>query len=298
MTQTAPGWDLYRSFLAVLREETLSGAARQLGLTQPTLGRHVEALEHALGAALFIRSRHGLAPTAAALELRPYAEALETAAAAALRAASGHGAEVRGTVRVTASDIMSIEVLPPILARLRADHPGLVIELVASNRVENLLLREADIAVRMVAPVQEALVARRIGAVELGFHARRDYLRRAGTPRSMAELEQHALIGFDRETAFIRQLREQRQIPEQIDFALRTDNDLAQLAAIRAGFGIGVCHVPLGRRDRRLVRLLPRAFAVYLETWIAMHENLRDTPRCRAVFDALAAGLAAYIAET
>ncbi|WP_341705438.1 LysR family transcriptional regulator [Ferrovibrio sp.] len=296
MDQALPGWDLYRSFLAVLREGSLSAAARRLGLTQPTLGRHVAALEQLLGAALFIRSRSGLSPTEAALDLQPYAEALEATAAAALRSASGRGRSIRGSVRVSASEIVAIEVLPPILAGLQAAHPDLVIELVPSNRVENLLLREADIAVRMVAPAQEALVAKRIGAIELGFHAHRDYLARRGTPRSLTAMEAHSLVGYDRETAFIRRARELLPLPERIAFAFRSDSDVAQLAAIRAGIGIGVCQVPLARRDPALVRLLPKAFSFPLETWLAMHENLRDTPRCRVVFDALAKGLAGYIA--
>src|SRR5882757_6159005 len=142
MEKHEPDWALYRTFLAVLREGSLSAAARALGLTQPTVGRQVEALEQALDLALFTRSLHGLAPTEAAAELRSHAEALEAGAAALLRAASGQGGELRGTVRVTASEIIGGEVLPPIVAALQEAHPRLLIELVLSNRVEDLLLRE------------------------------------------------------------------------------------------------------------------------------------------------------------
>lgn len=291
-----PGWDLYRSFLAVLREGSLSAAARSLGLTQPTLGRHVEALEAALGLPLFTRSAHGFMPTEAALALRPHAEALEASAAALLRAASGQGTETRGTVRITASEVVGAEVLPPILARLQEEHPNLAIELVLSNRVDDLLRRDADIAVRMVRPVQEALVARRLGTIELGLHARWDYLERRGTPASFEDLRGHALIGFDHETAFIRALRG-RGLPLQREaLTLRTDSDLAQLAAIRAGCGIGVCQVGLAGRDERLVRVLPTDFAIPLETWLVMHEDLRGSRPCRAAYDALAEGLADYMA--
>jgi DNA-binding transcriptional LysR family regulator len=292
-----PGWDLYRSFLVVLREGSLSAAARALGLTQPTIGRHIEALEQALGLALFTRSGQGLAPTEAALELRPYAEALAASAGALLRAASGRSGETRGTVRITASQVVGAEVLPPILTGLRQEHPELVLELVLSNRTEDLLQREADIAVRMVRPAQEALVARRLGAVELGLHAHRSYLDRCGIPAHLDDLRVHTLIGFDRESAFIRGLRA-RGIPLHRGlFALRTDSDLAQLAALRAGYGIGVCQVGLARRDADLVRVLPAAFSLELETWLAMHEDLRASRRCRVVFDALAAGLSDYIAS-
>lgn len=297
MNHTGPSWELYRTFLAVLREGSLSGAARWLGLTQPTVGRHIEALEQAVGFQLFTRSQRGLAATEAALELRPYAEALSSTAAALLRAASGQGAAVKGTVRVSASEVVGVEVLPPILAALRERHPALVIELALSNAVEDLLQREADIAVRMVEPSQEALVVKRLGTISIGLHAHRRYLERQGTPKRLEDLAAHSVIGFDRETPDIRSMMKRMPKLDVSRFALRTDSHLAQLAAIRAGFGIGICQVALARRDRNLVRVLPDAFELKLGTWLAMHENLRSTPRCRAVFDALAAGLAGHVAR-
>ncbi|MBT9595097.1 MAG: LysR family transcriptional regulator [Vitreoscilla sp.] len=288
-----PDWQWYRSFLAVLDHGSLSAAARALGLTQPTLGRHIDALEAALGLTLFTRSFEGFAPTDAALNLRPYADGLKDTAAALLRAASGQGEGVRGTVRITASEIVGVEVLPPILAALRQSHPELVVELVVSNEVGDLLRREADIAVRMVQPTQDALIARRVGSIELGMHGRADYLARCGTPRSMDELLRHSLIGFDREDARIRRMTATLGPYDRSIFALRADSDLAQLAAIRAGFGLGVCQVGLARREG-LVRVLPRLFSFKLDTWVAMHTDLRDSPRCAVTFAALVEGLAAY----
>jgi DNA-binding transcriptional LysR family regulator len=290
-----PGWELYRTLLGVLEEGSLSGAARALGIAQPTVGRHVEALEAALGCALFTRSPQGLRPTEAALALRPHAQALRVNAAALLRVAASHGAGVRGTVRISASEVVSAEVLPPVLTALRRSHPELAIELVVSNALADLLNSDADVAVRMTRPTQEALVARRVGAVELGLFARRSYLAQHGTPTRWEDLTAHALIGFDRETAFLRTLRQKFPALQRRAFALRSDSDLAQLAALRAGFGIGVCQVPVARADLRLVRVLPDAFAPTLDTWIAMHEDLRGSARCKAVFDALAAGLLAHI---
>lgn len=291
MSQTQPSWDLYRTFLAVLEEGSLSGAARSLGLTQPTIARQLDALEASLGFELFVRSQRGLLPTEAALELRPHAETLAATAAAMLRTASGQGGAVKGAVRVTASEVIGVEVLPPILAALHEKHPDLAIELVLSNAVENLLRRDADIAVRMVEPVQEALVVQRAGVVTLGLHAHRSYLDRRGVPQSFADLKQHSLIGFDRETPAIRSMRQRVPGFDTSRFALRTDSDLAQMAAIKAGFGIGVCQIALARRETDLVRVLPEAFGLKLGTWIVMHENLRSTARYRVVFDALANGL-------
>ncbi|MRW82993.1 LysR family transcriptional regulator [Pseudoduganella sp. FT26W] len=299
MTLAEPNWDLYRSFLSVLREGSLSGAARALGLTQPTVGRHIDALEQALGLSLFTRSQAGFIATEAAHALQPYAETLSSASAALLRAASGMGrgadAHITGTVRVTASEVVSVEVLPPILARLRDSHPGVTIELAVSNRIENLLRRDADIAVRMQRPEQDVLVARRVGNIELGFHAHRSYLERHGTPHTWDEMSRHTLIGIDTETAFTRKLQPLLGGLANNAYALRSDSDLVHLAAIRAGLGIGICQVRLAARDPNLVRIAPDLLNIAMDTWLAMHENLRGNPACAAVYTALAAGLEDYI---
>ncbi|MGH8156761.1 MAG: LysR family transcriptional regulator [Rhodanobacter sp.] len=288
-----PGWELYRSFLAVMREGSLSAAARSLGMTQPSLGRHIRQLEASLGVALFTRSPQGLTPTDLGQELVAHAQAMAAASASLRRAASGSSHDIRGVVRVTCSEVIGAEVLPPMLADFRGKHPGIVIELSLSNQNEDLLRKDADIAVRMLRPAQGALVARSIGRIPLGLHAHRRYLKTHGQPRSLAELSQHAIIGFDHETPALRAIRSQLPFG-RADFALRSDSDLAQLAAIRAGYGIGVCQCAIARRDRHLVHLLPQAFALALDTWLVMHEDLKASRRTRLLFDHLAQALIAY----
>jgi DNA-binding transcriptional LysR family regulator len=295
-TQSDIGWELYRSYLSVMKEGSLSGAARAMGIAQPTVGRHIAALEKSLGVVLFTRSQLGLLPTEAAQALQPFAQAMSSSAAALLRAAEGQGAGIQGTVRVTASEVMGVEVLPPILAQLQATYPDLKIELVLSNRVQDLLKREADIAIRMTQPKQEQLIARHIGGVKIGLFAHKKYLRKRGTPQSLAELADHALIGFDEETPFVRAARKGFPLWSRDNFAVRTDNDLAQLAMIRAGSGIGICQAALAARDPQLVHLLPDVLPISLETWLTMHEDLRNNPRCKVTFDALLLGLQNYIA--
>ncbi|NUP09297.1 MAG: LysR family transcriptional regulator [Polyangiaceae bacterium] len=295
MSSRSPDWSLYRSFVAVLREGSLSGAARALGLSQPTLGRHIAELEDELGLALFTRSPDGLEPTIAAVALRPQAEALSSAADALFRAASGPLTENAGAVRVTASEIFAAEILPPILARLQEHHPGIVVELLVSNRLEDLLRRDADIAVRTVRPTQSALVASKVGAFELGLYAHSSYLDRRSAPRTPRELDGHAFVGFDVGAPYTRTLQLDGKALGRDSFTFRTDSDVGQFAAIRAGCGIGACHVPLATRAG-LVRVLPKSFAPTVELWLAMHEDLRTTARCRTVFDALGVGLATYVA--
>ena len=295
MIRQAPKWDELRTFVEVTRDGSLSGAARQLGLTQPTVGRHIDALEATLGLTLFTRSPRGLTPTPAALALGPYVEAMAAAAAALGRAASGEAAADRGAVRVTASDVVGCEVLPPILAAFHAGHPGIAIELALTNRNEDLARRDADIAVRMVRPIQSGLVARKIGAARIGLYAHRDYLARFGVPRSLADLASHCVIGFDRDNRTFQSAGDFARGLTREDFSFRCDNDLAQLAALRAGVGVGGCQENIARRTPELVAILPNAIQYALEVWLVMHEDLKATRRLRLLFDHLAAGLTDYV---
>ena len=214
------------------------------------------ALESALGQVLFTRSQTGLLATETALALRVHAEAMESTANTLARTASNfshNSASIRGVVRVSASDVIGVEVLPPLIARLRESHPQITIELVLSNRVQDLLHREADIAVRMKTPVQEQLIARRVGRIELGLHASTSYLARHGTPENSEELLKHALVGFDQNTPFIRKVLEKYPQLSRDSFSMRTDSNVAQLNLIRAGAGIGICQVQLANGYIRLV---------------------------------------------
>jgi DNA-binding transcriptional LysR family regulator len=289
-----PAWDLWRTFDAVMREGSLSSAARALGLTQPTAGRHIAELEAALGTgALFTRSARGLQPTETARALAPHAEAMAAAAAALVRNASAPAGAAAGVVRVSASEVVGAEVLPPILASLHAAHPGLTLELVLTNASSDLLRRDADLSIRMTQPRQQALLTRSVGEIRLGLYAHRDYLARSGPVESVADLAHHALIGFDRDAASLRSIN--AVWPNLPAFALRTDNQLAQIAAVRAGFGIGVVQEPIACRDAALVPVLRDIYTAQLPAWIAMHEDLRSTHRMRIVFDALVEGMAMHV---
>ena len=292
-----PAWDLYRSFLAVLRLGSLSAAGRALGLTQPTIGRHMAQLQESLGGrVLFTRSPSGLMPTAAAHQLRPHAEDMAAAAAAFTRMGSADVEEDAGVVRLAAADVVGVEILPPILSEFRRKYPNTVIELSLSNQMADLLRRDADIAVRMVRPKQKALLARRAGKVTLQFHAHRRYLERYGYPERIEDLVHHTLIGFDRALPFAT-LVDAVPVPISRElFAFRCDYDLAQLAALRCGFGIGLCQTGIARRDPDLLPLLAKQFKFEMEMWIVMHNDLKRVSRMRLMFDHLVANLAQFAA--
>jgi len=289
-------WTLYRSFLTVLRRGSLSGAARTLGLTQPTLGRHVETLEANLGAPLFTRSQSGLTPTPLALSLKPHAEAMETAAEALLRQASGEAEAVRGTVRISASEMIGGAVLPAMLARFQWAYPEIALELSLSNSMDDLLRREADLAVRMVRPTQDALLARHIGEITIGFYAHRTYVERHGLPASLADIAGHIMVGYDKDESVTRGMTLDGVKITRDLFRYRVDNDLAQWQALLAGAGIGGCQDRLAERNPDLVAVLPDKIRLQYGVWLAMHEDQRDNRRIKLLFDFLAEEMKAYIA--
>jgi DNA-binding transcriptional LysR family regulator len=108
-------------------------------------------------------------------------------------------------------------------------------------------------------------------------------------------LAAHSLIGFDETTEFLRNATKALPGWRREAFAMRADSDLAQLALIRSGAGIGVCQTAIARRDEAIVRVLARQFSLPLETWITMHEDLRNSPRCRVTFEALVGGLQRHV---
>ena len=280
-------WDLLQSLHAVLEAGSLSAAAKRRRLTQPTLGRHIDQLERQLGAPLFLRSPRGIQPTDLALTLKPMRSDMARGAGGAVSAPAGGADGVGGVVRVTCSEIMGIEILPQVLTSFRQAHPGIDVELVTTNKLEDLSRREADIAVRMGRPTQNNLVARKIGDLGVGFYAAPAYLERHPAPTSFETLEGHSIIGFDTMgPAIIDDLDIGRPITRDL-FALRTDNDAAQLAALKTGFGIGACQHQIARQHG-LVRIMPDLFEFHMELWIAMHENLRGSRRMRLMFDHLA----------
>lgn len=289
-----PNWDSYRSFLAVLDEGSLSAAARRLGLTQPTLGRHVEQIEAALGQSLFVRSQRGLTPTPAAETLRPYAEALQANAEALVRAASRRPDAVEGLVRVTAPEVVAVEVLPYLLKDAFERYPQLTFEVEGSDRTADLLRREADVAVRTANPAQQSLVAVKAGEIEIGLYASPDYVARRGPIERVEDAPRHVLIGYARETPYLRALTAGFSLPPIETFGFRTDGDVIAIAAIRAGLGLGFCHAGIARREG-WIRMLPDPLTIRLPAWVVMHEDLKTNPPCRAVFDLLAEGMRAYI---
>ena len=281
-------WGLLPTFLAALDRGSLLGAARQLGISQPTAGRHIAELEAQLGKALFERTGRGLKATALALELAGPARAMQTGALALADRLLDTQSQQTGTVRLTASQPVACFLLPPLLMQLRQALPAIQIELEVSNTVSNLLQREADIAVRMVRPEQSSLVARRIADVSLSACASAAYLARRGTPVQPAELLQHELIGYDQQDDMLRGFAAMGFPVTREHFALRTDDLIASWQAVRAGLGVGFTADYVIRTDPAVMRVLPMLALPSLPVWLTVHREIRNNGRIRAVYDFLA----------
>lgn len=287
-------WDDQRIFLAALETGSFAGAARALGLSHPTVRARIATLEEALGTTLFTRSVNGLHPTDHALDMAATVRTMAAASDLFIRQAAASSDAPSGIVRLSVSDFMAVEVVPPILARLRQSHPGIRIELVASDRVADLLSREVDIAIRNTQPVQSVLVAQKLPPVTLGFFASMHYLAARGIPECVDDLATHDLIGPDRNLRDLALAEALRPTVAHTNFVLRTDSHTAVAAAVRASVGIGVMQVPSALRDPNLRRVLPGITLAQLGTWVVTHEDMRDLPRIRVVFDALVTGLSTY----
>ncbi|MEP9372789.1 LysR family transcriptional regulator [Mesorhizobium sp. KR1-2] len=289
-------WNLIRSFVTVAETGSLSAAARQLSASQPTLGRHIAELEQALGVTLFRRGRQGYVLTEAGSLLFERGRAVHEEATAFSRLALGSVEAIEGTVRIAASEIVAACALPEMLARLGVEEPSIEVEIVASNQVENLLRRDADIAIRMVQPAQNELVARKVTDIPLRACAAKNYLDRRGRPERPEDLREHDLIGFDRSDEMIRGL--ERYLPglTRHTFRLRSDNHIVLWEAIRTGNGIGIAQEPLVRRDPGVEIVLPDLPLPALPVWLAMHRDVRASVRIRRVADFLHEELKRYSA--
>lgn len=289
-------WNLIKSFVAVAESGSLSAAARKLSASQPTLGRHIGELEQALGVTLFRRGRHGYELTEAGSTLFERGKAVSEQASAFSLLALGSVEAIEGTVRIAASEVVAAYVLPEMTMRLGIEEPGIEVEIVASNQVENLLRRDADIAIRMVKPAQNELMARKVCDIELCACAAKSYLDRRGRPLKPADLVDHDLVGFDRGDEIIRGFTQYGIPVTRSSFRFRADNQIVLWEAVRAGNGIGLGQEPLADRDPLIERVLPDLPLPVLPVWLAMHSDVRTSVRIRRVVDFLHEELKRYSA--
>lgn len=289
-------WSLIQSFLAVSQEGSLSAAARQLKASQPTIGRHIAQMEAALNVTLFRRVPRGLELTSVGENLLPAAQDMGAAMRTLTLAAGGQDSAMAGTVRITASVFTAQYHLPKSIARIRREEPDIQIELVPNDAAENLLYRQADIAVRMFETTQLDVITQYLGGMELGLFVAKSYVDSMEPITQLSDLMKHDFIGYDTYDMMVQGMRDAGFDVNREWFKTRCDNHVTYLELLRAGCGFGFAQARIARSYPELIQIpLDGMNIPDLPVWLAAHEGMRHTPRIRRVWDILAEDLRQHL---
>ncbi|MDA8584681.1 LysR family transcriptional regulator [Rhodobacteraceae bacterium] len=281
-------WNQVRAFLATLEEGSLSAAARALNLTQPTLGRQVAALETELGVTLFERAGRKVVPTPAALEIAEHVRDMGEAAARFSLAANGQSQSIEGEVKISASEIYSMVILPDLIEHLRAEHPGIVIDIVATNALSDLRSREADIAIRNAEPSDPDLIARKMGNQAGGLFASPAFVAKYGPFRSVDDLAGVPFIGVGDEGQFLTALNARGVPVTEASIVAKSTNHLVHWELTKRGLGIGANGSGMAAMSDEVVPILSDVLTFEFPVWLVAPRELKTNRRVRLVFDALA----------
>ena len=290
-------WNQVRAFLATVEEGTFSAAARVLKTTQPTIGRQIKELEDRLGVTLLERSVKGPRLTEAGETLLHHVRAMSDAASMISLAAMSQSTEVSGKVRITASDMVAMGLLPGLLSPLRKRVPGIRPEILPSNDIKDLLRREADIAVRHVRPEQPELIARHVGDLRTGLYGARSYVEAMGKPRTPRDAANHSFIGIPEGDGLLAALQSLGIPVTEDSFVVTSDSGVVISGCIKAGYGLSLLPVALCDPEPDLERVLPDLPTPHIPIWLVTHRELQTSKRIRVVFDQLAHGLAQAAAQ-
>lgn len=281
-------WNQVRAFLATAEEGSLSAAARALGLTQPTLGRQVTALEEDLGVPLFERVGKSLVLTPSGQLLAEHVRDMGRAAEQLSLAASGQVQSVEGTVRITATEMMSVYLMPEIVAELRARHPALIIDVIATNDVSDLRRREADIAIRNAEPTEQDMIAKKVRMDAGGLYASHELLERIGPIRTAEDLRTAPMLDFDDGFQLMKGLSALNLPVEPRNVVALSKSHVVHWELVKRGVGIGANANAIGERTPGVVRLLPETLTFEYPVWLVAPRELKTSRRVRIVFDTLA----------
>ena len=284
-------WTAIQDFVAVAETGSLSGAARRLNVSQPTVGRRIEALEEQLNVMLFNRSAQGLRLTQAGELMLGNANRMQEEALLIERLATGVNQQLEGTVRISCVESLGLHWLPKILPEFFRHFPALKLEVNVDNRNVNLLKREADIALRMARPKQLDLVTRYAGEMRYGLYASSDYLEINGIPIRIRELRQHYYVGYEYETVDDSIIKKFERLFQKERILHRTNSQVGQLEATAAGIGVGVLACFYADHDERLQRILPSDINYKRDIWLVTHAEIARNARIRSVFDFLGKSL-------
>jgi len=288
-------WSWIQSFILVTQEGGTHQAARH-GLSQPTLSRHITALENHLGVELFDRTGRGLMLTPVGEDVFKHAMAAQQHVFALMETANDASSQPVGPVRVSVPDLFAHVILRDWPRDLIRTHPTVRLEWMVKNNFVNLLDRDADVALALHTPTQLDLIARNVGSVQLGMYASAEYVEAHGMPTAENH-QSHRWIGWDRDEHFVKNAKMLGLIFELDSFALRTDDEVAQLHAIRAGIGVGVIWECIAAHDPQLVAVLPGVTMPKLPVSIVARREVHSIARIRTTFDALTDSVRQFLAD-
>lgn len=281
-------WNHARAFLATAETGSLSGAARALGSTQPTIGRQVSALEDELALTLFDRQDRGMKLTEAGKALLAHVKVMADGASTISTIATNKTQQVAGTIVITASEIYAAKLLPPIVKKIRTLHPNIEISIIPSNEVMNLRKREADIAIRSGMPTEPDLIARKIKDETGYFYASDRYLEAFGRPITKEDLTQADFIGFEDVNLLISGLKFFGITLKPENFPIRCDNHIVQWEMVKEGAAIGVMSASIGDKEPLVRRVAEDIGPFDYPMWLVAHRDVQSNPRIRIIFDLLA----------
>lgn len=280
-------WNKARAFLVTAEEGSLSAAARALGMAQPTLGRQVDGLEKELGVVLFERVGRGLTLTPSGMELLEHVRGMGEAAGRVSLAALGQSQALEGSISISASETYAAVLLPPIIAKLRIEEPGIHVEIVVSNRASDLLRREADIAIRNFRPTEPDLIAKKIGMADAILYASPAYVEKLGHPKTPYDLRHADFVSIDHAGSMLKPLNGLGLGLTEANFPLLTESYLVMWELVKQGAAIGILDAYIGDADPGVVRVLPDLEPLSFPIWLVAHRELNTSRRIRRVYDFL-----------
>ncbi|MBO6689861.1 MAG: LysR family transcriptional regulator [Henriciella sp.] len=284
-------WNQVRAFLATAEEGSLSAAARALGQTQPTLSRQVAALEEDLGVTLFERAGRAMALTEAGRDLMEHVRIMADAATKVSLVASGQSQTVEGKVVITATGAMATYYLPPIIRRIRDEAPGITLDIVTSNEVQDLTRREADISIRHARPTQPDLIAKLVGDSAAHLYASEDYIKSLGPIQTLKDIEHADFIGFDRNDELIAEMARHGLNLSADNFTVNARAGTVMRELVVQGLGIGFLTRDVEKMEPRIKAILPDKITLPVPVWLVTHRELHTSKRIRVVYDILSEDL-------
>lgn len=284
-------WNRARAFLVTAEEGSLSAAARALGMTQPTLGRQVSALEKELDVVLFERVGLGLVLTPNGLALVEHVKAMGEAASKFSLVANGQSQNIEGTICISASEVYAVFILPSIIAKLRKLEPKIKVEIIATNDTSDLRKREADIALRNFMPQHPELIAKKIKDVSARLYATPDYIETLKIQYGDNYLEHVEFVSFDNTGMLMNGLNERGLNLTKANFPILTEHYIAHWELVKKGLGIGIMPEEIGDKEPKVKRVESDLEPIEFPIWLTTHRELKTSRRVRMVYDLLAAEL-------